>query len=137
MQTWISILLSLILAWTCGNYAKRLGRNQTTWFIAGAFFGILAFLVLIVLAARKPSKKPTSAVPAAPKAPTLAVVSPSHAEKFWYYLNDHKEQFGPMSFNGLSRAWSEGAVRELTFVWNEEMENWKHFKDVITLQQDK
>jgi GYF domain 2 len=132
MQMWISLILNLILAWTCGNYAKRLGRNPTIWLIAGALFGILAFLTLAFLASRKPLRKAT---PAAPAAPTLVAISPSHTEKFWYYLSDNKEQFGPMSFQGLGRAWKEGIVGETTFVWNEEMENWQHFKDVVSLQQ--
>jgi hypothetical protein len=132
MQVWISIIFSLIFAWCCSNHARRLGKNPIIWLVLGALFGIFAFLALVFIGLRKPVKK---TAPAAPLVPTPVALSPSHAEKFWYYLNNNKEQFGPMSFQGLGKAWKEGAVSETTFVWNEEMENWQHFKDVVTVEQ--
>lgn len=134
MQMIMSIVFSLLLAWTCGHYAKRRGRNPTTWFVAGAFFGIFALIALFFFPTRKSNTKPVSAEPIV-KGPSLTATCPVQAQRLWYYLNDSKEQFGPMSFNALSKAWLDGSVREQTFVWNEEMENWQPLKEVITLQQ--
>ena len=125
MQMMMSIAFSLLMAWTCGNYAKRLGRNPRTWFAAGALFGIFALIALFLF----PRRKAIAAQPVV-KAPLLTAACPIQAEKLWYYLNDQKEQFGPMSFNALGKAWLEGSVREQTFVWNEEMENWQPLKEV-------
>jgi hypothetical protein len=138
IQTFLSVTLSLILAWGCAHYAKQRGRNPTIWFITGALFGIFALIILFVIPARKmegkTSKGGTTKEPTAPQ-PMLAIISPLHTEKLWYYLDEQKNQFGPMSFHALNKAWNEGSVRDRTFVWNEAMENWQHFKDVIKLQE--
>jgi hypothetical protein len=133
MYILLNIALSLFLAWCCSLSAKKRGRNPSTWFIAGAFFGIFALITLFILPNRNAGKVPVG--PSAPKAPPLEAISPLHAEKMWYYLGEQQEQFGPMSFHALSRAWNEGLVREQTFVWNEAMENWLHFRDVIHLPE--
>jgi hypothetical protein len=136
MRTLFSIAMNLILAWGCAHYAKSRGRNPTTWLIAGIFFGIFALVTLFILPVRRVVAASRTSTAAAPKVvPVLRVISPLHAEKLWYYLDEQKKQFGPMSFHALSAAWGEGAVREQTFVWNEEMENWQRFKDVIALPQ--
>ncbi len=135
MQTFLSIALSLVLAWICSHYARRRGRNPTTWFILGALFGIFALITLFILPVYKLQQNQISNAPMPQqRTPELAALFPLHAEKLWYYLDEQKQQFGPMSFSALNKAWNEGEVRELTFVWNEEMENWKHLKDVIQPQ---
>lgn len=136
MHTFISITFSILLAWGCSHYAKRRGRSPAMWFCAGAFFGIFALIALFILPIRKPGGKQAQVAPIAPMALKLATFSPEHAEKMWYYLNEQKERFGPMSLNALSKAWHEGLVQEQTFVWNEAMENWLHFKNVIHLPED-
>lgn len=134
MQTLLSIALSLLLAWACAHCARGRGRNPTTWFIAGALFGIFALIALFIFPARaKPT--PVSVQPAAPLPPVLSVSSPLYADKLWYYLDEKRQQCGPMSFDALSRAWNAGTVREQTFVWNEAMENWQHLKEVVQFQQ--
>ncbi|MBS0605220.1 MAG: DUF4339 domain-containing protein [Verrucomicrobia bacterium] len=135
LQTFLSIALSLVLAWGCSHYAKRRGRNPMIWFAAGALFGIFALITLFILPVRKAAAKQVPEGPTVSKAPTLALLSPMHAEKFWYFLDDQKKQFGPMSFDALTKARLEGTVGEQTFVWNEEMENWQRFKDVIQPEQ--
>jgi len=133
MQIWLSILsiiISFFLACQCGHCAKRKGRDATVWFMAGAFFGIFALLILLFLPARKLNK--IVAAPIAPDTPFEAL-STLHTEKFWYFLDEHKTQYGPMSFTALKSAWNKGTIREKTFVWNEEMENWKPLKEVVRL----
>jgi len=132
MQTFFSIVLSLIFAWGCSHHARLRGRNPTTWFFAGALFGLLAVIALFILKKRSSDPLPEVVGKLATKGgPSLEPLFPTHADKYWYFLDTEKTQFGPMSFDGLSRAWHEGTVTETTFVWNEEMENWQHFKEVI------
>ncbi len=135
MQTFLSILFSLLLAWGCSRYAARKGRNPAMWFCAGAFFGIFALIALFIIPIKKPGRKQARIPALAPTAPPLTTLSPEHAEKMWYYLNEQKERFGPMSLNALSKAWHEGLVKEQTFVWNEAMENWLHFKSVMDIPE--
>ena len=128
-QIFISLIANSILGMACSYIAKKRGRHPIAWFGGGLFFGILAILALFILPARK--TKATTETPTELKIPVLTPLSSAHAEKLWYYLDEKKQQFGPMSFNALSRAWKEGTVQEQTFVWNEEMVDWKHFKEVI------
>jgi hypothetical protein len=131
MQTFLSIVLGVILGWGCSYYAKRRGRNPTPWFFAGLFFGIFALLILFILPVRKAGEKTVAQAPSAPKPAPLTTIFPLHAGKLWYFLDEQKAQFGPMSFDALSKARHEGKVQEQTYVWNETMENWQRFQDVI------
>ena len=128
MQTFLTILLSLVLGWGCSRIARQRGRNPMNWFIAGVFFGVFALAALFIFP-RKDKEK--SAVVPQQNLPKLAVLSPSHAEKLWYFLDEEKTQCGPMSLNALSEAWRKGKVKENSYVWNELMENWQPFHEVI------
>ncbi len=131
MQTFLSILLSLILGWGCSHLAKQRGRSPLNWFIAGLFFGIFALIVLFILPIRRRSEASHPELLPSQKTPKLALLSPSHEEKLWYFLDEQKSQIGPMSFDALSKAWIEGKIRENTYVWNESMDNWQQFQEVI------
>lgn len=135
LQTFLSLTLSILLAFSCCHHAKRRGRHPGIWFILGALFGILALIVLFILPLPKARRNQKPDQPPLPKAPPLAAISPLHREKLWYYLDEEKNQFGPMSLHALGRAWDEKKIQERTFVWNEAMENWQHLKEVITQQQ--
>lgn len=127
----MTIVTSLLFAWVCAHYALRRGYNPATWFVAGTFFGIFALIALFIFPNKR---KPQNRVASTRKVPSIKAACPVQAQKLWYYLDDKKEQFGPMSFNALSKAWIDGAVQEQTYVWNEEMENWQPLKEVASLQ---
>lgn len=131
MQTFLSILLSLILGWGCSQFARQRGRSPLNWFIAGLFFGIFALILLFILPVLKRKDPLKSESFPSPKIPQLMLQTPSHAEKLWYFLDEQKTQYGPMSFEALSRAFSEGKIKDHTYVWNELMENWQEFEKVI------
>lgn len=132
-QTFLTIAMGFVFGWGCAHYAARRGRNPRLWFIAGALFGIFALITLFLFSALK-ARKQQPVRPTQPAQPKLSALSPTHADKLWYYLDSEKNQLGPMSFPALTRAWNEGSVREQTYVWNEEMENWQYFKEVIEVQ---
>jgi|SRR5579863_1669033 GYF domain 2 len=127
IQLFLSLALSLVFGWGCAHLAARRGRDPRPWFFAGAFFGILAFAILFILPIRL---RASAARPS-----NVVTLSSLHENKLWYYLDAGKKQYGPMSFHALSSAWKEGSVREQTFVWNEEMENWRPFKEVVQIQR--
>ncbi len=129
MQIFLSIALSLLLAWGCSHHARLRGRNPSTWFVAGAFFGLFALITLFILPVRKAQGAQEAA---SPLTPSLTPIAPEHSEKMWYFLDAEKIQFGPMSIHALGQAWQEGKVGQETYVWNENMENWQRFKTVIT-----
>lgn len=125
----IMILVSLVIAFGCGHYAKQRGRDPKIWLVAGFFFGILALIVLFFLPPKKVIPKPQQ--PVQPPAPPLTILHPDHTGKLWYFLDTEQKQYGPMSFDALNRAWNEGKVQEKTYVWNEAMENWQQCKDIF------
>lgn len=129
MQIWLtvlSVILSFLLACQCGRYAKRKGRDPSVWFMAGAFFGLFALLLLLLL----PQKRAVAPVVALPQEPFLAL-SDHHIDKFWYFLDENQKQYGPMSFTALKAAWHKGSIQSKTFVWNEEMEEWKPLSEAV------
>ncbi len=130
LLTLLSITISFFLACQCRYCAKKKGHNATLWFMAGALFGMLALLVILFLPARKEHK--VLQAKAAPE-PLFEALSSVQTEKFWYFLDEQKTQYGPMSFFALKAAWNKGTIQEKTFVWNEEMENWKQLKEVVRI----
>lgn len=131
MQTFLTIAISILLALSCAHLARRRGRNPTTWFAAGAFFGVFALALLALLPTRKTNKHEQNTSSAPAQLPLLSTLHPSHTGKLWYFLNEDRTQCGPMSLDALSREWKEGRVKEQTYVWNEEMEQWQRFQEVI------
>ena len=131
MNYFYSLLLGFLNAFVCAHFAKKRGRNPYYWFISGALFGLLALGTLFLLPSRK--KANAELKMALPQPPQLQALSPTQTSKFWYYLDQEKKQFGPMSFDGLARAWREGDLSAQNLVWNEELENWKPFDEVINI----
>lgn len=129
-QLFLSLLLSIFLGMACSRLARHRGRHPTHWFIGGIFFGIFALILLFLLPARK--QKP--AAPTQPARPKLNLLFPEHDGKLWYFLDEQKAQFGPMSLDALSRSFGEGKVNKTSYVWNEAMDNWQEFDAVIQLE---
>ena len=101
MQTFLTILLSLVLGWGCSHIARQRGRNPMNWFIAGVFFGVFALAALFLF----PKRSKSEAAPTRQSLPKLAVLSPTHAEKLWYFLDEEKTQCGPMSLDSGTILW--------------------------------
>jgi hypothetical protein len=135
MQTFLGILLSLTLSWGCSHLARQRGRSPLNWFIAGVFFGIFALILLFILPIRRRSEASRSEIPVSQKISKPTALSPSHEEKLWYFLDENKIQVGPMSFDALSKAWNEGKIQENTYVWNDLLDNWQRFQEVIKINE--
>ncbi|MBS0653851.1 MAG: DUF4339 domain-containing protein [Verrucomicrobia bacterium] len=137
MQKIIPIIICTIIGAICYRYSKQRGRNPYTWFAIGLLFGVFGLIALFVM---PPLNRPRGAKkgkgPAIEPLPTifknnLETLDPSHTSKLWYYLDQENQQFGPMSLDALTNAWRDGKVHATTYVWNEVMENWKRFEEVL------
>jgi hypothetical protein len=122
-------VLAALLTGALGAYlAHRRGRNPYIWFCIGSFFGILgAFAIFFA-----PSRKKVLArlqPETAPELWTPKIQGPS--DKFWYYLNPEHRQIGPMSLDGLTNAWRQGKISLTTYVWNEELPDWKPLQELV------
>ncbi len=137
MQQMIMILICTIIGALCYHYSKKRGRNPYTWCAIGLLFGIFGLIALFVM---RPLNRPRGAenrkdldleVPPIIINNHLETLDPSHSNKLWYYLDQENQQFGPMSIDALTNAWRDGKVHAATYVWNEVMENWKRFEEVL------
>ena len=116
----LQIALISSLGWGCLNawLAKRSGRNPYRWFLIGVLLG--AFGVGFLMIGRKKHK------PAPQKETPEITFSPN---VFWYYLNG-KEKVGPMSSQAIEKIYLDDKIDANTFIWNEEMDDWKRLKDL-------
>lgn len=122
------ITIGAISAWL----AKKRGKNPVLWFFLGMLFGIFG---LIFLFFSRPAQAPSRAQAAPQSDPNTIDITPkvdaTAKEKFWYYLDPQNSQQGPMSFDGLIRAFREKKISPQTFVWNETLENWQPLGDFM------
>jgi hypothetical protein len=123
-------LLAALLTGLLGAYlAHKRGRNPYIWFCIGSFFGILgAFAIFFAPSRKKALSKPAPPIPVREPEPTIQ--GPS--DKFWYYLNPEHQQVGPMSLDGLTNAWRQRKISLTTYVWNEELPDWKPLQELLT-----
>lgn len=48
-EYWLSLVLSIVSLILCTKIAIRKGRSGVRWFFAGAFFGIIALVIILLL----------------------------------------------------------------------------------------
>lgn len=120
-------LISLCSGAVAAYFAKKRGRDPFLWFCIGMFFGALGVLALFIPIGRK--KKPSPKRRRAVRRPQPHYIEgPSGC--FWYYL-DGEQQKGPVSLVALSQAWKRGEVKPSTYVWHEELTEWKTLQELI------
>lgn len=131
MSLLLYITISLFWGWITARFAQKKGLNQRNWYIAGVLFCALAFIM--VLFQRKKNLK----IPEPVCKPQLIPIHLSQREYLWYYLNETGQQFGPISFQALANAWENKKIQEEFYVWNEDLEDWKKFKEVLQITTPK
>ena len=109
------------------------------WFVLGAILGLIAIITLYIL--------PPKAIVAPAAGDPLVLqsmekemmtgpaddINSRPPELLWYYLDKEDKQYGPMSFYALQSAWDEDQIIASTYVWNEEMDNWKTLENLPDL----
>ena len=128
MNTFLVIIIWAIMGLTASHYAKKQNKNPYTWFFIGACFGVLGLLALYLLPKIQNKNHSSSKKP-----PLKRIVSDTNIfflnktreNKLWYYLDNKKQQQGPVSFSLLKNLWHDGSINKATYVWNEDMKNWK------------
>lgn len=129
MNPYVDVKTTLIASAIAGiisSYlAYRRGKNPILWFLIGMLFGFFGVFALFFATTSKKQETPT--LKAIEPEPYL--VGPSN--KLWYYLDTSHTQVGPISYNGITSAWKEGKVAPTTFVWHEDLIDWKPLKDLI------
>lgn len=149
----ISILLFYVILGCLSAYiADKKKRNVIGWFFAGAFFGFIGLVVLLLLPSRrnaleKPQNDPfdnsdlfddlkkslagnDDEIPSSGDLQEIVI----DTEK-WFYLNKDRENVGPISFEELVVLLKGKTYPEEIWVWKKGMKDWQRVKDVPSLQQ--
>lgn len=105
--------------------AYKRKRNPYLWFFIGFFFGVFGLLGIFF----SPLKRKIKLTTATQKEKPIPVL-PGPFNKFWYYLDPTHQQVGPMSHGAITKALYQGEISESTFVWNEDMSEWKKIVDL-------
>lgn len=125
MNTYQLLLVSLCFGILGAYLAIQRKKNPYLWFFIGVFFGMLGvFMVFMPFKKKKPQRRRR-----VQRQPQAYIEGPSGC--FWYYLNEANEQKGPMSLMALTQALKKGEVAPSTFVWNEELPEWKALQELI------
>lgn len=109
----------------CAYFARKRGRNPTTWFFVGFLLGLLGVLLVLILPPVS-TKKPVSPPPAIP--PQLK--QPQEITQPWYYLDQYHAQKGPLNFDDLVALWDERVVIDTSYVWTEGMHEWRRINEL-------
>lgn len=123
--------LLLISSVALGAVSAYLGykreKNPYLWFAIGFFFGLFGVLTIFLTGQKKNLPDEEKKLE-----PVLTLSGP--IDKFWYYLDSNQKQQGPMSQNAIINAWKEGKIDLSTYVWHEEMTDWKPLGDCQTIK---
>ena len=134
-----TLLFGLILGALCSYFSRGRGRDPLGWFAIGFFFGIFGLIALFIIPpkvqrlevnASQPLEGSGGAPEIDPVQPKRELPPPSEELTLWYLIDEEGDQQGPMSFDALSRSFHERKVLPSTFVWNEDMEEWKKISDL-------
>lgn len=124
-------ILAALLTGAFGAYlAYQRGRNPYIWFCVGFFFGALGAMIIFFAPRRKKALTKTSMDLQPPTQPQAPIIQ-GPKDKFWYYLNPEHQQIGPMSFEAFSAALQEGKISLSTYIWHEELSDWKFLKECL------
>ncbi len=119
----LMIVSAVIIGSISAYLAHKRGRNPYLWFILGFLFGIFGIFAIFFTSPKKKEPLPQK------KVPVYSIHGPK--DKFWYYLDSSHQQQGPMSHDALTIAWKNGKIDPSTYVWHEEMTDWKPLKETI------
>jgi hypothetical protein len=118
-------ITAFFMACISSYLAHKRGRNPYAWFAISFLFVMFGIFVVFFAA----HKKKKTALPEQTEVPILHIDGPT--DKFWYYLDPSHTQKGPISKDALTTALKEGQVDLSTYVWHEEMTDWKLLKDTL------
>lgn len=119
-----AVLFGLIATY----FAIRKKKNPYLWFTIGFFFGMIGLFAIFLSPPQRKLKKKEEELPELAASPLP--VFPGPLDKFWYYLDPSHQQVGPMSHSAITKAFHEGLVSQTTYVWNEDMSDWKKLEEL-------
>jgi hypothetical protein len=124
-----TLLISTLFGLMASYFAVRKKWNPYLWFFIGFIFGIFG-LFAFFLSPQKKRRRRKSPQPKQQEAPKPILQGP--ADKLWFYLDTNHAQVGPISYSAMMKALHLGQISNNTYVWHENLEDWKKAEDLIT-----
>lgn len=128
-------LMGLAMGAISAYVAIRKKKNPITWFLVGFFFGIPGILFNFFLPLKKKASFQKPTLQKFRKSTTKLPFDKPTDRRLWYYLDQNHEQCGPMSLNALKEHWETKKIGRNTFVWNDELENWKKIEQLSDFEE--
>lgn len=128
MEILVVIISWLLFGGASSYFAKKRGRDPFAWFLIGMFLGILGLLLLFLL---PPLVEQTPVVEE--KVEEIAPEEEGVPDrlKAWYYLDQDRNQIGPLSYNELKKA----NIQADTLLWTEGMPEWKTVAELPRMKE--
>jgi hypothetical protein len=127
MHIVLVLIIWTFMGLTASHFAKKQNKNPYIWFFIGAFFGVLGLLALFLLPKinKRVSPSEKQSIKRLVTDTNIFFLNKSRESKLWYYVDNNKQQQGPVSFSLLKNKWNNGIINKSTYVWNDEMKDWK------------
>ena len=135
MNFYFLSLISLIPAFLCAYQARKRSRHAGFWFLIGFCFGFCGLLVLYLVDPIKNFLMRRGFLKPKPVAQESVQPLPS-THLLWHYLDSNRKAQGPVSFQALTSMWQSGQILDQTYVWNEELEDWKQIRELPSFFKD-
>lgn len=140
MDMIVPFIIWIMIGVATAYFAHKRGRDPLIWFMIGTLLGILGLIILFILPASKTSNDHPSEdlgdvlPPVLPEVEVDEVESPV-LQKHWFYVDQTKQQQGPISFILLKQDWEANKISDQTYVWSEGMVEWQHIADLPELKE--
>lgn len=145
MNVLLSALIGLFFGWINALIASRKGRDPLIWFVLGIIFALASLIVLVLLPPVRTKKKVSrdqsfvgttiDVTPLGKKGDviTTELVLDSVEDQNWYYLDERRQQKGPITFGQLKDLFKQGLVVDNTYLWSEGMPQWVELSQLDVL----
>lgn len=127
---------SMIIAWVflfllaagTAYFADKKGRSPWGWFLLTLLLGMIAPVLLYFLGEQPASTAAQPEIPVKKKSSFAP-----HMD--WYYLDQNRQQVGPVTGSHLQELQDQGVIGPNTYLWKEGMESWQKMAGCLSSTQ--
>ena len=119
------IIFATLFGLASAFFAHKRKKNPYTWLLIGFFFGIFGLFAIFFLPSKKRRRRKA---PIQREKTVPSLLGP--IDKFWYYLDPTHQKIGPISHSALTKALREGQISQTTYVWHENLTDWKKVEEL-------
>lgn len=140
MIVFFKIVIWIAIGMATAYAARERGRDPRVWLIIGMLFGVFGLLLVFLLpkensanASPNTDMEEIEIFPVSQSVEGEAVsehLPRDYKAKYWFYLDQDRKEVGPLTFQQLFENWTLNLLREDSFVWCEEMKEWRQIREL-------